>query len=71
MIELPGPVALNEPVILPATNPAPYDLHATALDFLPGSSPSPLVNWPICAARILQWPIGSTNSEKLIRDQYV
>jgi len=34
---LPGPVALNEPVILPATNPAPYDLHATALDFLPGS----------------------------------
>jgi len=29
------------------------------------------VNWPICAARILQWPIGSTNSEKLIRDQYV
>jgi hypothetical protein len=24
-------------VILPATNPAPYDLHATALDFLPGS----------------------------------
>jgi hypothetical protein len=38
-------------VIFPATGPAPFDLHATALDFLPGTFAIPAYEPPdLCGA---------------------